>query len=183
MTEVVYPDATTEQYTYNSDSEPLTYTNANGETTSYTYDGHGNNTVIQDPLNDLTTMTYTTTGQVQTSTDANNHTTTYQYDSQDRLTTVSVPRRDHGPIRLQQPGRRDQVHRRAGNATTYSLRRPEPRDRHRPMPWAIITTITYDADGNVTKVQAPTPAGQTARTTIYAYDSMDRLTTVTDPLG
>ena len=35
----------------------------------------------------------------------------------------------------------------------------------------------------MTKVQAPTPAGQTARTTTYAYDSMDRLTTVTDPLG
>ena len=35
----------------------------------------------------------------------------------------------------------------------------------------------------MTQVQAPTPAGQTARTTNYAYDSMDRLTTVTDPLG
>ena len=46
-----------------------------------------------------------------------------------------------------------------------------------------ITTITMDAAGNVTKVQSPTPAGQTARTTTYAYDSMDRLTTVTDPLG
>jgi YD repeat-containing protein len=46
-----------------------------------------------------------------------------------------------------------------------------------------ITTITLDAAGNVTKVQAPTPAGQTARTTTYAYDSMNRLGTVTDALG
>ena len=41
----------------------------------------------------------------------------------------------------------------------------------------------YDAAGNLTQEQDPTPAGQTARTTNYAYDSMDRLTTMTDPLG
>ena len=46
---------------------------------------------MQDPLNNLTTMTYTSTGQVQTVTDANNHTTTYLYDSQDRVTTVQFP--------------------------------------------------------------------------------------------
>ena len=70
-----------------------------------------------------------------------------------------------------------------GNSTTYQLRRPEPRNRRRPMPWATRPRSRYDADGNLTKVQAPTPAGQTARTTTYAYDSMNRLTTVTDPLG
>ena len=46
-----------------------------------------------------------------------------------------------------------------------------------------ITTLTYDSGGNLTEDQEPTPAGQTARTTTYAYDSMNRLTTVTDPLG
>ena len=46
-----------------------------------------------------------------------------------------------------------------------------------------VTTLTYDSGGNLTKDQEPTPAGQTARTTTYAYDSMNRLTTVTDPLG
>ena len=55
-----------------------------------------------------------------------------------------------------------------------------------------ITTYTFngdaadDRDPNVVRrhrSQAPTPAGQTARTTTYAYDSMDRLTTTTDPLG
>ena len=50
MTQETYPDGNTDQYTYNSDSEPLTHTDANGHTTSYTYDSHGNNTVIQDPL-------------------------------------------------------------------------------------------------------------------------------------
>ena len=46
-----------------------------------------------------------------------------------------------------------------------------------------VTTLTYDSGGNLIEDQEPTPAGQTARTTTYAYDSMNRLTTVTDPLG
>ena len=49
MTEQIYPDNTTEQYTYNSFSEPLTYKNQNLYITSYTYDSYGNMTVIQDP--------------------------------------------------------------------------------------------------------------------------------------
>ena len=46
-----------------------------------------------------------------------------------------------------------------------------------------MTTYVYDADGNLTEDEEPTPAGQTARTTLYAYNSMNRLTVVTDPLG
>ena len=76
-TKITYPDLTNDQYTYNSDSEPLTHTDGNGHTTSYTYDGNGNLTGIKDPLNNLTTMTYTSTGRSKRSTDANNHTTTY----------------------------------------------------------------------------------------------------------
>ncbi len=45
------------------------------------------------------------------------------------------------------------------------------------------TTFVYDAAGNLLQDQEPTPAGQTARTTTYAYDSMNRVVTVTDPLG
>ena len=85
---MINPDGTTEAATYNSFAEPLTATNENGGVTSFTYDGDGNNTVIEDPLLALSTMTYTANGRPQTSTDANHHTTTYQYDAQDRVTTV-----------------------------------------------------------------------------------------------
>ena len=43
------PDGTNDAITYNSDSEPLTATNEAGDTTSYTYDAHGNNTVDRGP--------------------------------------------------------------------------------------------------------------------------------------
>ena len=64
-----------------------------------------------------------------------------------------------------------------GNSTTYTF---DALNRETGSTDALsdITTITMDAAGNMTKVQAPTPAGQTARTTTYAYDSMDRLTTI-----
>ena len=75
--------------------------------------------VIQDPLNNLTTMTYTGNGQVQTVTDANNHVrptnttarTGYHDDQRQQ---------DDRALRLQQPGRRDLVTDQRGNATTYS---------------------------------------------------------------
>ena len=52
-----------------------------------------------------------------------------------------------------------------GNSTTYSF---DALDRETGSTDALgdITTITMDAAGNVTEVQAPTPAGQTARTTL-----------------
>jgi len=90
ITEEIYPDGNNQQFTYNADSQPLTVTDANGNTTSFTYSG-GNLTVVADPLGNLATMTYTSTGRVKTTTDANTHVTTYLYDSQDRVGTVQFP--------------------------------------------------------------------------------------------
>jgi RHS repeat-associated protein len=45
------------------------------------------------------------------------------------------------------------------------------------------TSFSYDDVGLVTTVAAPTPAGQTPRTTRYAYDVSGRPTQITDPLG
>ena len=45
------------------------------------------------------------------------------------------------------------------------------------------TTMAYDAAGNQTVVQSPTPTGLAANTTTVAYDSMNRATTTTSPLS
>ena len=181
-TTITYPDLTNDQYTFNRDSEPLTHTDGNGHTTSYSYDGHGNLTGIQDPLNNLTTMTYTGNGRVQTVTDANNKTTSYPYDGQDRVTTVQFPDGTTNVYGYNSQGNVTQFTDGRSNATTYSY---DALGRETGSTDALgdMTTMTRDAAGDVTQVQAPTPAGQTARTTNYAYDSLDRLTTVTDPLG
>jgi RHS repeat-associated protein len=182
MTEEVYPDGHTDQYTYNGFSEPLTHTDANGNTYTYTYDSHGNLTNIQDPLHNLTTLTYTPTGQVQTITDANDHTTSYQYDSQDRLTTVQFPDGTTNLYSYNSQGNVTKYTDGRGNATTYSY---DALNRRTGLTDALgdHTTYVYDAAGNLLQDQEPTPSGQVARTTTYAYDAMNRLTTITDPLG
>ena len=85
ITEEIYPDLNTVKATYNSDAEPLETTNENGGVTSFTYDGDGNNTVIEDPVLWLHHDHLHVAGRFQPLTDANNHTTTYLYDNQDRL--------------------------------------------------------------------------------------------------
>ncbi len=182
MTSHVFPDYTTETYTYNSYAEPLTYTNANNATSDFTYDSNGNLTVIKDPLGNLTTMTYTGTGQVQTVEDANLNTTTYQYDSQDRLTTTTYPNGTTAELSYNSQGDVTASTDPRGNTTT---------DRYDALnrltgttdPLGGVTTYVYDSGGNLVADEAPTPTGQTARTTNYAYDSMNRVTTITDPLG
>ena len=114
--------------------------------------------------------------------DANNHTTTYLYDSQDRLTTMQFPDGTTNLFSYNSQGNVTKVVDGRSNATTYQLRCAESRDRQTDA-LNDVTTLTYDSGGNLTQDQEPTPAGQTARTTNYAYDSMNRLTTMTDPLG
>jgi RHS repeat-associated protein len=45
------------------------------------------------------------------------------------------------------------------------------------------TTFGYDFTNRITTVAAPTPAGQTARTTRYSYDSDGKPVSITDPLN
>ena len=81
------------------------------------------------PLTNLTTMTYTATGRLKTINDANNHTTTYLYDSQDRVTTVQFPDGTTNLYSYNSQGDVTKFVDGRNNATTYQLRRPEPRDR------------------------------------------------------
>jgi len=62
--------------------DPLTATNKSGEVTSPTYDSHGNDTDVDDPLRYVTTLTYTAAGQVLTAVNGNDDPTTDLHDSQ-----------------------------------------------------------------------------------------------------
>jgi RHS repeat-associated protein len=160
----------------------LTFRDANGNTTSYTYSGSGNMTGIEDPLHDHTTLTYTSSGRVQTVTDANSHTTTVLYDSQDRGTTIQFADSTSNVLTFNSQGNVTKVADGRNNATTYSY---DVLNRRTGSTDALNNGATqvYDSGGNLTQDQEPTPGGQTARTTAYAYDSLDRVTTITDPLG
>ena len=101
---------------------------------------------IQDPLNNLTTMTYTATGRVQTVTDANNHTTTYLYDSQDRAhDDHQSPTARPSEYAYNSQGDVIKVTDGRSNATTYSY---DALNRE---------TGTTDALGDITRPTSTTP--------------------------
>lgn len=103
------------QATYNSQHEPLTTTDAAGQTTRYSYNARGqvlgvtnarNETLtfdydsnayllaIHGPLagpNDTATATYDAFGRTRTVTDVSGYTMTFDYDSLDRLTQITYP--------------------------------------------------------------------------------------------
>jgi RHS repeat-associated protein len=105
--------STIAQFTYNSQHQPLTYTDAAGQTTTYTYNAAGQLTKETNPLNQsiryvynalgqltsvvnannatVLTLTYTPEGNVASQTDSEGHVTQYSYDAFDRLLTTTYP--------------------------------------------------------------------------------------------
>ena len=102
------------QLTYNGQHQPLTSTDAAGQTTSFTYNTRGQIESSTDPLGnkttyqydtngylraitgplsatDTTNFTYDAFGRIQTVTDNSGYTLTYAYDAADRLTTITFP--------------------------------------------------------------------------------------------
>ena len=121
---------------------------------------------IKDPLNHLTTLTYTATGQVQSITDANNHTTTYQYDSQDRLTTLINPDGTTEKYAYNSAGQLTTFTDERSLVTTYAYDPIEPAPRDDRRPGSNQTTLTYDADGDLTTSRLTRWAGSRATPTI-----------------
>lgn len=186
------------QYTYNSQHQPLTYTDWNGAITTYTYNAAGQKLTETDPLGHVTTyqydilgnltaiidansvavasFTYDSVGRVATRSDAANNTLSYQYDNFDRLTKIVYP---DGTYYQYQYDKLDLV---------------SVRDR-----LGLITQYTYDANRQLTSVTDPAghatqyayyPNGTLKTTTDAlngvaqrAYDIQARLTSVTDPRG
>lgn len=95
----------TTTYTWNSQGQPLTETNALNETITFTYDhrlnfdpdthtpsGYGYLYKIEGPVTGATrTFTYDSVGRVHTITDSEGHTRTFEYDNLDRRTRITYP--------------------------------------------------------------------------------------------
>ena len=190
------------EYTYDGKANQTSVTRlagtGNAVTTTFTYDPTFSQvTSVTDPLNHTTTFGYDTHGALTSITDPLNHTTTLTPDA------TGPARRDHGrlephhPVRVRR-GRPRHGHRPAGQrdppvpgwrrAGRPGHRPPRPddplhlRSSQPPDPgaWtrrAGTTTFAYDPNGNLLSV-----TDAASRQTTYAYNSMDRLTTRTDPL-
>ncbi len=147
--------------TYNTDSNPLSETDALGHTTTFGYDTTNEKLLfIQSPLegtSNRTTFAYgsSTLPYVPTSfTNPQGHTWTFAYDASGDLTSQTPSGQQPVTFTYNSNGTMATATDSKGNTTTYS----------------------YDAKGNLTGIAPPAPLGAQSIT----YDSLSRINTVTD---
>ena len=164
-------------YTYNTQHEPLTATNASGETTTYTYNAAGQLTSKTDPLGQTTTYTYNSAGylmsitnpdgqteasftydgdgRVASYTNAAGTTVDYTYDALNRITSITYP---------------------DGTSRTYTyqnLNIVAVKNR-----LGQTTQYGYDADGHLIRITTPTGA-----VTHILRNADEKIIGITDPNG
>jgi YD repeat-containing protein len=145
-----------ETRTYNSDHQPLTITDAAGQTTTYTYNPAGQVLTITNAKNEMTTYAYDADGRLQSVTGpVSGATTTFTYDPLSRVRTVTDPDKYTVTTDYDAMGR--------VTRTTY----PDGTDE----------ANTYD------RLDLVRRRDRLGRITHYFYDAMQRLTATRDPLG
>ncbi len=141
---------------YNEFNDPISYTDANGNTTHYYYTD-GNLTRIVDALGNETQYTYNEFGQVETATDPIGVTTTFDYDDYGNCNTESIP------------GLEMTVHH------EYDLS-----GRLISLTDALGRTSTFEYDLNDNLITETDPMGHV---TTYEYDKNDNLTAIINAKG
>ncbi len=202
-------DAATTTTKYDPQSlNPISDTDANGNTTTYSYDLQGNLTRTVDPLGRVTTATYNDLHEPLTQTDGNGVTTTDTYDSSGNLTSVSTPLGGTGQTQETDytygdgtyPGDVTQVTDPNGKSTYFHYDGNGYRDQVKD-PLGHVTGTVRNDDGWITASYSPkagctwnssppTGCSSTYETT-YDYDAPGTSTvnefglvgTVTDPLS
>jgi RHS repeat-associated protein len=174
-------------------------TDAQNNTTSYTYDARGNRTSVIDPINGSahpTTFTYDimnhltgimypdgTSGSFSydyrgrriSATDQNGKTTTYAYDDADRLLSVTDPANNSTQYNYDTENNLLSITD-ANNHTTYFTYDTFGRVTQTTFPSSLVETYGYDPVGNGTS--KTDRKGQTIQ---YVYDSLYRMTSKTYP--
>ncbi|MDQ6617188.1 MAG: DUF6531 domain-containing protein [Actinomycetota bacterium] len=188
--------AATWQYAYDPSTLALIgLTDPNGNQTSYTVDGSGNQLTATDPLGRQTRNTYNSLNQLLTSQDPNLVTTTNVYDSRGNLTSVSRPLTGSSQVQTTTYNHTDNAH--PGDVT--SMVDPDTKTwlygydaygnrSSTTDPLTDRATSVFNADGWMTSSVSPkgnvSGCGcQATYTTSYAHDAFGNVTTVTDPLG
>jgi RHS repeat-associated protein len=172
MTSETDPLGYTIQYTYNQFSEPLSLVNQQGFTTTFQYDPQGNLLELTNP--DGTTEQYACNalGELTSSTDADGHTVTCAYNPSGQLTTEN---RTGGASDTYTFGSHGNMLTASGPGGDWSFTY-----NSQNLPTSIIEPngtllVQYGIDGNITQIK-----DQTGFTTNYAYDSVGRLSELTD---
>jgi RHS repeat-associated protein len=182
--------ATTETFTYDTQSNLASVTDGNGHKTEYTYDGAADRTSMVDPNKNETKWTYDGTHDVLTATDPNGEKTTITRDSRGNAETVSRPA-PHGTTQTT-----TYHYDTNGNLTstvdalkhTWSYEYNNQGDcTSSTDPEGDKRTYGYNEDSQRTSIVSPAGnvkgAEASQYTTKIERDARGRPTTITDPLG
>jgi len=162
-------------FTYNSLGKPLTFVNQEGYTTTYQYDANGNLIETTNPDGTTQQYVYNTLGEVTSSTDADGQTITYAYNTNAQLTAENLPGGTSDTYTYDSHGNMLTAKGPGGNwSFTYNSQN---------LPTTITEpngtlTVQYGIDGNITQM-----VDQTGFTVNYLYDSVGRLSELTDASG
>jgi RHS repeat-associated protein len=184
------PLSYTKTWTYDAQNNVIGETDGRGNSTSYTYDDHGNLIIKLQHLGAQNVVTAydrePTTGLVRAQSDPNHHITKFTYDAAGNRTSMTSPLGEVTTYAYDGSGRMtSQVDPRGSQSganpddyrTSFAY---DARDRliKTTDPLGHATTISYDAVGN--KLSSTDPNGHT---TSYDYDPADHLTKVTAATG
>jgi RHS repeat-associated protein len=148
-------------YTYDTNGNLLTRTDANGHVTSFVYDPLGRVTEQTDALMGAARFEYTDKGQVSKVTDALGSATEYKYDAAGRVTTTTSP--DTGKTAY------------AYNATgTLSTKTDAT---------GITIKYVYDTLNRLTEMAFPDASQNIAYTYDHCTNGKGRVCTMSDPTG
>ena len=160
---------------YDAVGNRIATTDANGNITRYEYDGLNRLVTVTEALSGTFVYTYDAAGNKTSMTDANGHLNTYAYDAVDRLVEVTDPLGHRTRYTYDAVGNRTSTLDPNGNTTTFSY---DPLNRLVRVSYPDgAVDYAYDGVGNRTAM-TDTVGGGT-----YAYDSLNRLTSVLDPSG
>ncbi|MBI1215901.1 MAG: hypothetical protein GC185_08805 [Alphaproteobacteria bacterium] len=175
----------TTDYTYDSNLDLKTITNALGQvTTIVSRDSAGRPTEVTDPNGTETDYTYDTNGRLQTSTRAVGTAleaeTTFDYDDNGNLTKVTLPNSAYLQYSYDSAQRLTGVEDALGNTITYTLddagniTQEDVKDSSAALKYTHQKV--FDALSRI--IQSIGASSQTAN---YAYDGNSQLTSYTDP--
>ncbi|MDU0288974.1 RHS repeat-associated core domain-containing protein [Saccharothrix longispora] len=184
---------------------PVTVTDANGHTSRYEFDDQDRPVSVTDALGHRRSTTWTANSDVASTTNALDHQVSYSYDTLNNPTGSSRPTgatsavgytssaHPHLPTLVTDPSGNNlsREYDDAGNllkvrsdaldvdVATFGYNDPNGTVSYRVDGKGEHTDFTYDTAGNLTEVAPPAPAGATS----YTYDSLSRITSVTDGNG
>lgn len=174
-------------YTYDTYGELVTDTDANGHTTTYSYQRYipgpgitvaeptGQPVTITDAAQSTTTFTYGLRGELTQVVDPLGHTATKHYDVFDRPLDAQVPKDQANNSYVISPA---PVYDANDNVITAT---PDYASGY-PVANSATTTV-YDADDRPQTVTLPANNSTTPRVITYGYDAVGNQTSVTQPLG